>query len=666
MARGSTCLWPTSKCSRVPESPPAAGRDQPGREGSAGRDGVPLKVILRLLAYARRYWFALTAGLVSTGVGLLASFAVPFIIRTVIDRALSQADLHILGLAAGGVAAIAVLQGLFTFLQRYYMEFLAQKVIFDLRNVLYRHLQGLSFSFYDHAQTGQLMSRVTSDVEALRRFLGFGLLNLVSNVLTLISVLVILFSLDWRLAALSMITVPPTAYVVSVFMRRVRPIYVSIQQQVAVITTRLQENLTGVRVVRSFAREADEEARMERENLGYLEKNLSAVRMWAFFFPLINFITGAGTALVIWYGGREVILGRLSLGSLVAFNSFLLMLITPFRMVGWILNMAQRASAAGSRIFEILDTRPEVADAPGARPTPAIKGRVKFENVSFTYTGSPIPWLSALRTSPRNGDYGRGGEAGPGGAGEAGEERRPLAPMVVHDIDLEVEPGETVALLGATGSGKTTLVNLIPRFYDPSSGRVLVDGVDIRDVQLESLRCQIGVVLQDTFLFSTTIRENVAYGRLGATLSEIQEAARAAEIHDFIVGLPKGYETLVGERGVGLSGGQKQRVAIARALLMDPRILILDDSTSSVDTETEHAIQLALGRLMKGRTTFVIAQRLATLKNAGRIVVLDDGRITDIGTHEDLLARSRIYREIYELQFRPQEEEARRRERGQR
>lgn len=608
-----------------------------------------MKVILRLLGYARRYWLVLSAGLLSTGVGLGASFAVPYIVRTVIDKAIGHADLRLLGLAAGGVVAIAVFQGAFTFMQRYYMEYLAQNVIYDLRNALYRHLQNLSFSFYDHAQTGQLMSRVTSDVEALRRFLGFGLLNLVSNVLTLAGVLVILFSLDWRLAGLSMAAIPPTAYVVSVFMRRVRPIYVAIQQQLAVIMTRLQENLTGVRVVRSFAREEDEEARMDRENQGYLVKNLAAVRMWAFFFPLINFITGAGTALVIWYGGREVILGRLSLGSLVAFNSFLLMLIVPFRMVGWILNMAQRAQAAGSRIFDILDTEPEVSDLPGAGPMPPMKGEVRLENVSFTYTGAPIPWLAAMRA---------GGPAG-GGRGDP-----PLASMVVHDIDLEVKPGETIALLGATGSGKTTLVNLIPRFYNPTSGRVLIDGIDIRTVTLESLRRQIGVVLQDTFLFSTTMRENIAYGRLDATLSEIQEAARAAEIHDFIVGLPKGYETGVGERGVGLSGGQKQRVAIARALLMDPRILILDDSTSSVDTETEYAIQLALARLMKGRTTFVIAQRLATLKNADRIVVLDDGRITDIGDHEVLLGRSRIYREIYELQFRPQEEEERRKAAG--
>ena len=596
-----------------------------------------MKVLWRLLAFARRYWLALAFGLFSTIAGLGASFAIPYIVRAVIDKAIGRMDLRLLGVAAAGVIAISLVQGVFTFAQRYGMEYLAQKVIYDLRSVLYRHLQNLSFSFYDHAQTGQLMSRVTGDVETLRRFLGFGLLNLLSNVITLLAVLVILFTLDWRLAVLSMATIPPTIYVVSIFMRRVRPIYVSIQQQIAVITTRLQENLTGVRVVRAFAREEDEEARMDHENRDYLAKNLSAVRISAFFFPLINFITGAGTALVIWYGGQEVILGKMSLGSLVAFNTFLIMLVAPFRMMGWILNMAQRAQTSGSRIFEILDTEPEVRDLPEAKPMPQVKGEVEFDDVSFTYVGQAIPWLAVSASGDKP------------------------EPLIVHDISLRVRPGETVALLGATGSGKTTLVNLVPRFYDPSHGRVLIDGIDVREVTLESLRRQIGVVLQDTFLFSTSIRENIAYGRLDATLSEIQEAARAAEIHDFIAGLPKGYETLVGERGVGLSGGQKQRVAIARALLMDPRVLILDDSTSSVDTETEHAIQTALARLMKGRTTFVIAQRLATLKNADRIVVLDEGRIADAGDHDALLRRSRIYREIYELQFRPQEEEEKRR-----
>ncbi len=603
-----------------------------------------MKVLLRLLGYTRRYWVALAAGFVSMVVGLGSSLVVPFIVQAVIDRAIARGDIRLLGAAAGGVVAVVLFRGLFAFGERYSMEYLAQKVIYDLRNALYDHLQRLSFSFYDHAVTGQLMSRVTGDVETLRRFLGFGLINLVSNVLTLSAVLVVLFSLHWRLALVSLVTAPPAAVIVATFSRRVRPKYLAIQQQLAAITTRLQENLSGVRVVRAFAREEDEEERFDSENLGYLRRHLEAVRLWAFFFPLMNFITGAGTALLIWYGGREVILGRLSLGSLVAFNSFLLMLIMPLRMLGWIVNLSQRAQAAGQRIFEILDTEPEVKDLPGARPLGRVRGEVVFENVSFSYGGPPVAWLA------RAGE-GTGGRRTPADGGTRRE-----AP-VVHDINLRVRPGETVALLGATGSGKSTLVNLIPRFYDPTAGRVLVDGTDVREVTLGSLRRQIGVVLQDTFLFSASIRENIAYGRPEATLEEVRRAARAAEIDDFIMTLPQGYDTVVGERGVGLSGGQKQRVAIARALLMDPRILILDDCTSSVDTETEQAIQRALARLMKGRTTFVIAQRLTTLRQADRIVVLERGRIVDEGGHDELLARSRIYREIYELQFRPQEEE---------
>jgi len=603
-----------------------------------------VKVLLRLLGYTRRYWVTLAAGFVSMVVGLGSSLVVPFIVQTVIDRAIARGDVGLLGAAAGGVVAVVLFRGLFAFGERYSMEYLAQKVIYDLRNALYDHLQRLSFSFYDHAVTGQLMSRVTGDVETLRRFLGFGLINLVSNVLTLSAVLVVLFSLHWRLALVSLVTAPPAAVIVATFSRRVRPKYLAIQQQLAAITTRLQENLSGVRVVRAFAREEDEEERFDSENLGYLRRHLEAVRLWAFFFPLMNFITGAGTALLIWYGGREVILGRLSLGSLVAFNSFLLMLIMPLRMLGWIVNLSQRAQAAGQRIFEILDTEPEVKDLPGARPLGRVRGEVVFENVSFSYGGPPVAWLA------------RAGEGTGGRRTSADGGTRREAP-VVHDINLRVRPGETVALLGATGSGKSTLVSLIPRFYDPTAGRVLIDGTDVREVTLESLRRQIGVVLQDTFLFSASIRENIAYGRPEATLEEVRRAARAAEIDDFIMTLPQGYDTVVGERGVGLSGGQKQRVAIARALLMDPRILILDDSTSSVDTETEQAIQRALARLMKGRTTFVIAQRLTTLRQADRIVVLERGRIVDEGGHDELLARSRIYREIYELQFRPQEEE---------
>ncbi len=579
-------------------------------------------VLWRLLRYVRRYWPAVTVGMVSMLVMLGLNLAVPWVVRQAIDHAILGGHARQLGLLAFMVVGLKLATGVFAFGRRYSMEWVAQRVIYDLRNALYQHLQGLSFSFYDQAQTGQLMSRCTQDVETLRRFVGFGVVNLVYNALTLFGILILMIRIHWRLALLSMVTIPFLVHVVRQFSTRVRPAYRDIQAQLAELTTVLQENVTGVRVVRAFAQEKYEEEKFHRVNWGLLEKNVRAVRLWAYYFPLMNFISALGTTIVIWYGGREVIAGRLSLGSLVAFGQYLGMLVVPLRMLGWILNLSQRAIASGQRVFELLDTEPEIKDAPDAYPLPPVKGHVVFENVSFAYATDP--------------DH-----------------------PVLKNVSFEVLPGQTVALLGATGSGKSTVINLIPRFYDPTEGRILVDGHDIRKVTLESLRRQIGIVLQETFLFNASIKENIAYGRPGATQEEIVQAAKAARIHDFIMTLPQKYDTIIGERGISLSGGQKQRVAIARALLMDPRILILDDSTSSVDTETEHLIQEALHALMKDRTTFVIAQRLSTIKNAHLILILRDGEIVERGTHAELLQKGGIYREIYELQFKGQEEVAR-------
>ncbi|MEW6723722.1 MAG: ABC transporter ATP-binding protein [Bacillota bacterium] len=580
-----------------------------------------MSVVKRLLNFTFRYWGRILLGAVAMLAGIGLQLAVPTLIRGVIDVALNPRGPRpeLLGWFALGVVAIHILRGGTSYLERFSMEYMAQRVIYDIRNAIYNRLQQLSFSFYDQAQTGQLMSRATADVETLRRFLGFGILALLRNLVTFVGVFAYLLALNWRLTLVAMATMPLLIHAVTLFGRRVRPTFLAVREQLAQLTSVLQENVTGVRVVRAFAQEDYEEAKFRRENQAFLETNLNSIRLWAYYFPYMNFLSGLAAALVLWYGGREVILGRLSLGGLVAFNALVMQLIGPLRMIGWLSNLYNRAATSGSRVFELLETEPEIKDSPDAVEMPPIAGRVVFENVSFAYP-----------TDPEN--------------------------LVLRDINLTAEPGQTIALLGATGSGKTSITNLVPRFYDPSAGRVTVDGIDIRTVTLNSLRRQIGIVLQETFLFSASIGENIAYGRAGATNEEIIAAAKAAHIHDFIMSLPKQYETVVGERGVGLSGGQKQRVAIARALLMDPRLLILDDSTSSVDTETEYQIQQALANLMRGRTTFVIAQRLSTIKNADQIVVLEDGEIVEQGTHAELLETGRIYRQIYEMQLRPQDQ----------
>jgi len=551
--------------------------------------------------------------------GLVLALAVPGLIREAIDHAILGREIRILFLLGMAIILVSVFRGVLAFGERYSMEYAAQRVIYDLRNQIYRHLQRLSFSFYDQARTGQLMSRATQDVETLRRFLGFGVINILANALLFVAILIILTALHWRLTLVSLLTLPLAIRVIAEFARRVRPAYAEIQQQLAVITSALQENITGVRVVRAFAREDHEIARFEGVNRGYLERSLRAARLWAFYFPLVNFLTAAGTAMVLWYGGREVIEGRLTPGSFVAFNTYLMMLVTPLRMLGWLVNLAQRASAAGQRVFELFDTRVAIEDRPGARELGRVRGEVVFEDVCFSY------------------DDGNG--------------RHPA----LRGVSFAVRPGQCFALIGATGSGKTTIANLVPRFYDPDGGRVLVDGADVREVTLDSLRRQIGMVLQDTFLFSASLRENIAFGRPDAGMAEIVAAAKAARIHDFIASLPQGYDTLVGERGVGLSGGQRQRVAIARALLMDPRILILDDSTSSVDVETERQIRLAMRELLRGRTAFIIAQRLSTVVEADQILVLEDGRLAEQGTHAELLARGGLYARIYSLQLEQDE-----------
>lgn len=570
-----------------------------------------MRHLLRALGYMKPYAWLAAGAYGSLLLATAANLVTPRLVQMVIDRGIGAGDLSFVLLAAVGIVLVAAAQGLFNFLRGYLAARVGEGVAFDLRNALYEKLQRLSFGYYDRAQTGQLMTRATNDVELVRMFIGFGFLQFLNAIVMLVATLAILFRMDWQLAALSMLIMPLLAFAILRFTGTVRPIFMRVQQELARLNTILQENLAGIRVVKAFAREPYEFRRFEEQNLALLGENLQAIRAVAVNLPLLFFAGSLGTVIVLGFGGVQVMGGRLSLGELVAFNTYLGLLMMPIGMLGMILGMIARAGASAERVFEILDAQSEVTESPHARPLPPIRGEVTFDHVSFRYFG---------------GEY------------------------VLRDVSFTAKPGQMVALVGATGSGKTTIVNLIPRFYDPTEGRVLVDGIDVREVTLESLRSQIGMVLQETTLFTGTIRENIAFGRPDATDEEIIAAAQAAEAHDFIISFPQGYDTPVGERGVTLSGGQKQRIAIARALLLDPRILILDDATSSVDVETEYQIQQALLRLMKGRTSFVIAQRMSTLRHADLILVLDHGRIVAQGTHEELLHESPIYADFYYLQ----------------
>ena len=578
-----------------------------------------MSTLRRLLRYLKKYWFFLSLALLSLTINRVLTLAVPELTQRAIDIAIVQKRHMLLAILALSIVGVTIFRGVFHFGQEYSLQYAVQKAIYDVRNAMYDHLQRLPFSFYDKSQTGQLIARATGDIDSLRRFFSFGMINFVSSIFMFVAVLVICLMKNWKLAILALFTMPIIAYTGTRFGGKIRPLFKELRQKHADVTTAIQENITGAQVVRTFAREDYEIGKFSKQVRGLLQINLRMTRLWAFYFPLMDFISGLGIISILWFGGWQIMTGQLTLGEFVAFNMYVMQLMMPVRMLGLIINVSQEAIASGQRIFEILDTKSEVEESPDAKPLPPIKGHVKFENVSFGY--------------------------------ETGED------LVLKNLSLDVQPGETIALLGATGSGKSTVINLIPRFYDPTSGKITIDGLDIRDIILESLRKQISIVLQETFLFAASLKDNISYGKTDATMEQIIAVAKAANIHNFITSLPKGYDTEIGERGVTLSGGEKQRVAIARALLMDPRILILDDSTSSVDTETEHLIQNALETLMKNRTAFVIAQRLSTVKRADKIVVLEDGEIVEQGDHEELLKKDGIYAEIYNMQFRQQEED---------
>ena len=577
---------------------------------------ISVTILLRLMGYLKRHVPASIGVYVSLAVLTAVNLAVPVLMKNIVDRGILHGDYQFVEGMVLLIVGITLAKNLFTFLQGYLLEVVSQGIAFDLRNELYEHLQNMSFSYYDQAQTGQLMTRATSDVDQLRFFMGRGLLMGVTTVVMLVFIAVMLIRLEPLLAVLSLITVPALIWVSIRFGTIIQPVFTKIQQQFASVTTVLQENLAGIRVVKAFTREPYEIAKFDRENDQLFEINVTVTKLFAAFMPVMGLVAGIGTIIVLWYGGQLVIDGRMSLGTLVAFNTYLGLLVMPVSMVGWVIQSQARAIASGRRVFEILDVQSDVQERAGALTLPPLRGEVEFDHVGFHY----------LANEP-----------------------------VLQDVSFTAAPGEVIALLGATGSGKSTIINLLPRFYDVTAGRILVDGHDVRDMTIESLRRQIGIVLQETTLFSGSIRENITYGVPDATDERVVAAATAAVAHDFIGAFPEGYDTPVGERGVTLSGGQKQRIAIARALLMDPRVLILDDSTSSVDADTESQIQEALAVLMKGRTTFVIAQRLTTIRDATQILVLEGGRIAARGTHLELLRESELYAQIYDLQLATQE-----------
>jgi len=576
-----------------------------------------LSIYRRLFAYLRPYPRQVLLAYGGMLFATLLNLLVPQVLKQAIDQGLASGSATALFVAGAIILGIAVVRGIAGYFNQYFGEWLSYRVSYDLRNDFFYAIQTLPFAFHDKAHTGDLMSRATGDISDTERFAGAGLIQLVSVIILTTGVLIAMFLNDAKLALLALGPIVALALVALRLGRVVEPMWRAIQIQMGILSTAMQESLTGIHVVKAFAREAHEFAKFDEENESWFAKRSGVIHTWGNHWPLFSFILSIGIFLMLWVGGPWVIAGEMTVGTLFAMISYLLMLNAPMQQLGNLVNLAATAGPSAGRVFEIVDTPNAIVERDGAVELDQVHGRVSFEAVSFAYPGND---------------------------------------RVLHDIDFTADAGQTIALIGPTGCGKSTVISLIARFYDPTAGRILIDGIDVRDVTLHSLRRHIGAVLQNPFLFSATIRENIAYGMPAAGDAAVVAAAKAANAHNFILHFPNGYDTHVGERGVTLSGGQKQRIAIARALLYDPRILILDDSTSSVDTETEHLIQQALDTLKHNRTTFIIAQRLLTLKGASCILVMDKGQIVERGAHEELLAVDGLYRQIYDLQLKDQEE----------
>jgi ABC-type multidrug transport system fused ATPase/permease subunit len=571
-----------------------------------------MHILKRLFLLLTPYWktLSLSAALLIGRAGL--ELVPPLFQREIIDGVITAVNLKYLGVLIAALVGTYALSQLVNIGDNYIRHALGEKFILDLRVRLYAYLQKMSLSFFERTSTGELMSRVTNDLSALEHFVTHGSALTAVDLVRLIGGSIILFVLDWRLAALVLIPVPILAVALRHYNTKIRPVYRSVRARLGDINAKLQDNLSGIRVIQAFAREEMERRRFTTESERYYQARVKGIRYWSVFFPAIRFLGAMGTVIVLGVGALMVVNGEMSLGTLVAFLSYTTSFYEPINRLTEVDNIFQEAIAAGERIFEILDETTEVRDAPEAHDLKTIQGKMIFDQVAFRY-----------------------------GTGD----------KVLHDIAFEMAPGEMVALVGPSGAGKTSIANLICRFYDPNQGKITIDGHDLRRIKLSSLRQQVAVVLQDSFLFNNSVVENLLYGKPDAIRDELIQAAKAANAHDFIMRLPEGYDTEIGERGVKLSGGQKQRLALARAILADPRILILDEATSSVDAEAEFLIQQALERVLEGRTSLVIAHRLSTVRNADKIIVLDQGHIVEIGKHEELLQSGGLYNQLYQRQM---------------
>ena len=577
-----------------------------------------MRVVFRLMKYAFRHKWYLIGAYAAMVASTLSALVVPRMLGDAIDTVLASGLQSRLILLAAVIVLFSLLRGVFSYGQRYLSESLSQRSAYDLREDFFKKLQSMSFGFFDKEQTGNLMSKATQDVEAVRMFISMGMVRGLSIFVMLGAVSVLMATTNWRLAIVSMAFVPLILWRALAMSKVLRPTWMRVQEETGALTTVLQENLAGMKVVKAFGARRFEESKFNARADAVAQLTYSATRLFASQGSLMTFIFTVATGAILWFGGREIAADRLTAGGLASFIFLMALLGMPIRMSGWMVNTISRASSAGQRIYDVLDAESPVAEKPDAAPLPRVQGRVAFENVAVSYD-------------------------------EAGS--------AVRNIDFEVQPGQIVALLGGPGSGKSTIAHVIPRFYDVSQGHITIDGHDIRDVTLSSLRENVGIVMQDVFVFAASMKDNIAYGLDDVDMDEVVKAAKVAQLHDFIEGLPDGYDSWVGERGITLSGGQRQRLAIARTILLDPPVLILDDSTSSVDMATEYRLQQALDEVIRGRTTFVIAHRLSTVRRADLILALDDGEIVERGTHDELLARNGFYRSIYDLQLRPQEDE---------